>query len=58
MQLERFSYDNKIVKQFAFATILSVCGIKVLVIDELAKANLKQESFILDDYSFLNSLHF
>ena len=36
---------------FAFATVLSVCGIKVLVIDELKEADLRKDSFILDGYS-------
>ena len=36
---------------FAFATVLSVCGVKVLVIDDLKEANLKKERFFLDAYS-------
>ena len=36
----------------AFATILSACGIKVLVIDELREADLRKESFVLDRYCF------
>ena len=37
---------------FAFATVLSHCGIKVLVIDELKDAQLNKESFFLDAYSW------